>query len=136
MAARYHIYSTLTADQNYTVWTAPSFGNVPHPEHQILIKGGANVADKFQRTVRGMETEVSEEDFEILKQNEVFQRHVDNGFITYRKEKVDPEVAVATGMQLRDDSAPKVPEDFLPQKGPSPMDGNKKPSLLERLQGA
>jgi hypothetical protein len=105
-----YIYSTLTNHQKYTTYIVPADKHMlPEPVHSVVIAGGANLADKKLVTPRGVATKVSDEDFEHLKKNEQFQAHVKNGFITYRDDKVDPEVAVAAGMKQQDTSAPYTP---------------------------
>lgn len=105
------VYSTLTADQLYTVWGKAAPGGSATPTHQILIKGGSNVADKRLITRIGVMTQVSDKDLEALEQVELFQIHQKNGFITVQKRKVDPEV-VAADQQSRDKSAPLTPQDI------------------------
>lgn len=107
------IYSTLTADQMYTIWDEAPKGlelQRRSVRKTIFVKGGANVADKRQETHKGVRTRVSDEDVRDLKTIFDFQRHCDNGYITIRDDKVDEEVAVAGGMKQFDSSAPYTPE--------------------------
>lgn len=110
MSSRHFIYSTLTADQLYTDWTVPPKGGVAVAKRQVLVKGGANVADRNKATPRGVCTEVSAEEMASLQSNSTYLVHRKNGFITEREEKVDPEVAVAADMAQKDKSAPLSPE--------------------------
>ena len=110
MSSRIQLFSTLTADQKYTFWKTFTSGAAPEPVREIIIKGGANVATRLLVTPKGARTEISEDDLALLQENEVFKRHVEGGFITWRKEIVEPEVAVADGMAQRDKSAPPTPE--------------------------
>lgn len=104
------IYSTLTADNSYPVFK--SIEGRQEIEHQIIVKGGANIADKRLFTPMGAVTEVSDRDLELLEQNTCFQMHVKNGFITIQRSKKDVESVVTSGMESRDESAPLVPQDF------------------------
>ncbi len=107
-----YIYSTLTSDNHYNVFdTSNSNGQSPIVRKSILVKGGTGVSNKHFVTPLGVVTNVTKEDLEILKKDEVFKTHVKNGFITFREDKVDTEVAAAE-METRDESAPLVPEDF------------------------
>ena len=133
MASRYFIYSTLTADQLYTAWTTPPKGGMAAIKHQVRVKGGANVANNHKVTPRGVRTEVTREDMEILKDLHVFQQHMKNGFITIREEKIDPEVAVAAEMEQKDKSAPFTPEsrEFVEHGGAPPMKESEKDAQAE-----
>jgi hypothetical protein len=132
MSSRIYIYSTLSSDQQYTSWKPPPPGGSPELERQVVIKGGANVASKFLVTPIGARTEVSEDDLEFLETNNVFKRHVEGGYIRVRKEKVDPEVAVAAGMKQRDQSAPLTPESSeFRMAGAKPMKASTKDAPVE-----
>lgn len=68
---------------------------------KIEVKGTANVADQFGIVAPGAVTEVSDEDYELLKQDDAFNRHVRRGFIkVYDSGTINTE-----GMQKRDNSA-------------------------------
>lgn len=110
MAARNYVYSTMTAGVTYVTYVN-SGNDLPEIAHKVHIAGGANVATKHLVTPRGVVTEVSDTDLEHLISNEIFQRHMKNGFIIVDTIKVDPEVKVAD-MEQADSSAPMVPEDF------------------------
>lgn len=107
----YYVYSTLTCDNAYTLYEPTPPEQLSKPKRSILIKGGANVANKHVLTTKGVVTQVSDADMEMLKQNDHFMLHHKNGFIAWEKHKEDPE-HVAKDMQEKDASAPKVPEDF------------------------
>lgn len=89
-----YIYSTLSADVVYTTQLG-----------DILIAGGANIPDQHLLTPYGKVTQVTDEQYEALKGVEVFNTHVDNGFIHADANKEDAE-KVAADMAGRDDSAP------------------------------
>lgn len=119
MADRIFIYSTLTAPQEYTVYSPVDLSNqivIPSVIESVKIAGGANVADSRQITLRGVRTEVTEEQLDILKRVPLFLEHEKRGFITVRSDKVDPEVAAAE-MKQKDDSAPVTPNDYIQSIG-------------------
>lgn len=105
-----YIYSTLTNSISICDYTSPK-GGTPRRTRTVTIAGGANVATKNLITPQGVVTEVSDEDLAFLKQNKMFNRMVDRGFIKVESKKVDVEKVVAD-MTGRDESAPLVPEDF------------------------
>lgn len=110
MAKSIFIYSTLTCDNAYTNY-GPGGGDIPIAEPSILIKGGANAADKRIVTPYGVVTEVTEDQLASLEKNADFQLHKKNGFITVSTSKKDPEV-VAADMTPRSPDAPLVEGDY------------------------
>lgn len=114
-----YIYSTLASDTAYAVWQKGG-ADMPILERQILIKGGAGVANKNIITPRGVATEVSDADFAVLKENKVFQLHNEKGYITWDAKRADAEV-VAADMTGRDVSAPIVPEDYSADDKAEPL---------------
>lgn len=115
MADRIFIYSTLTAPQEYTNYAEVDLKNtiqIPAVVESVHIEGGANVADSRQVTLRGVRTEITEDQYDILKRNASFNEHVKRQFITVRFDKVDPEVAAAD-MKQKDDSSPLTPNDYI-----------------------
>ena len=105
-----HVYSTLSSPQRYTKY-AIGAGDMPREDKSVLIKGGANIADKNFITPRGVVTTITEEDYEFLKENSMFKTHVDNGYITVEKSNTSIDKVVAD-MVARDESAPMVPQDY------------------------
>lgn len=106
-----YVYSTLTNDVAYTTWSKPSDPAIlPEVVHQVVIKGGANVAGKHFVTPRGVATAVNDTDVEHLKNNLLFKEHEKKGFVVIETKKLDAEVVVAKGMQQRDDAAPHTTE--------------------------
>lgn len=84
------IYSTLSNDQVYPSYIKKLKGKkvaAQKAKTAILIKGGANVADKHHQTAKFVETEISDEDFKILEDHPAFKRMVERGFITSKKPK-------------------------------------------------
>lgn len=89
-----YIYSTLSADMIYSTTAG-----------DVFIAGQANIPDKHLLTPYGKVTTVTDEQYEGLKGNHLFQLHESNGFIMADKHKTDADNA-ATSMTGRDDSAP------------------------------
>ncbi len=119
MSKKIYVYSTMTGPVEYAIWVKGG-GDIPTIKKSVRIEGGANVADKHLYTPRGVCTIISEEDYEVLKQDGVFKIHVENGFITIGdKEAPSIERAVAD-MESQDESAPLTPNDFDGEGGPKP----------------
>lgn len=114
-----YVYSTLTNDQAYTIYSVGANG-VPQMVKTINIKGGSNRADKRFHTPLGVATAITEDDLALLKGCELFQIHEANGYITYDTEKRDAE-KVATEMEGRDESAPLVAADFIAENVDPPV---------------
>ena len=111
------IYSTLTSSQRYTKWRTGS--DVHSVDKEVLIKGGANVADKAFTTPKGVVTIVTDAQLALLESNPSFNRHVERGFILVEKGKSQGDVEKAiSDMVGRDDSAPLVDADFAEGKAP------------------
>lgn len=105
------IYSTLANDNRYTGWKTGG-ADLPSVEVEVIVKGGANVMDPRRDETRGGQvTEISDEEFDAIKDSEVFQRHVKNGFVIVSDTKGDPD-KVSTDMTGRDNSAPVEEGDF------------------------
>ena len=105
-----YVYSTLTADNQYTAYSKGGDGQ-PLAERAVLIKGGSNVADpNTLLTPYGVPTKVTDDELEFLETIPAFRQHRDAGFLAVSKDKVEAEV-VAADMTLRDGSAPLTPED-------------------------
>lgn len=79
---------------------------------RVLVKGGSGVATKRLETPLGVVTAITDEEAELLRNDETFLTHQRNGYVIIRDDKVESEVAVAD-MESRDDSAPYTPEDGL-----------------------
>ena len=108
--AAYYVFSTLTASQVYTR-TEQGGADLPRTVAEVFIAGGSNIPDKYMRTPIGVMTPVTDEEMGILQENDVFNLHKANGFITVEEAPADAE-KVAADMVTRDDSAPLVDEDF------------------------
>lgn len=105
------VFSTLANDNTYTNYAKERVNDLPQMTERVLIKGKAGIATKNLVTPLGVMTKVSDEELAILERNLTFQQHQKNGFITVKKDKADPE-KVASEMQTRDNSGPRVPQDY------------------------
>lgn len=108
--AQHYVYSTLSSPQAYTIWRKAE-SDLPLKEHTVHIAGGANVANGHFLTPRGVLTVVEDADMDQLLNCDMFQRHVERGFIRIeaKEAKVD---AVAADMTPKDASAPATAADF------------------------
>lgn len=106
-----HVYSTLANSQQYPLYKRDPQGNA-HILAHVHINGGAGLANKHLITPLGVMTAISEKALEHLEQSHVFQKHVERGFITVRRDQVDIERAIAEHTSERDPSAPIVPADY------------------------
>lgn len=81
------IYSYLSNDQIFPSYIKKEGEkvSVTKSKNSILIKGGANVADKHYQTKKYIETQVTAEDFKMLESSDVFCRMVERGFLTFKK---------------------------------------------------
>ena len=114
----FYVYSTATSSIAYTQYIENSSKDLAVVKRKadgtkmvVTIKGGHGVATKHLFTPRGVVTEVTDEEMDLLLQDKNFQRHVKNGFMTYDKKEVKPEKKAAE-MTQKDGSAPLTPQDF------------------------
>ena len=113
-----YVYSTLTADQQYTLYPKDlDFKKIPKPERTFFIAGGANVINKNLITPRGAATLVSADDLKVLETIQAFRDHKKDGFITVDTAKADADL-VAKNMTARDKSAQLEEKDFKAEKKP------------------
>ena len=111
MPKKLYVFSTLASDVAYTNH-AQGGGDLPIDLPPVVIKGGAGIANERIVTPRGVATEVTEEQVEYLRANQVFQLHEKNGFVMVSESYADPDT-VAADMTGRDISAPVVPQDNI-----------------------
>lgn len=119
------VFSSLTADQDYTIYAkplqkgAPSVVKVVGGKPMVVkIKGGNGIANEYIQTPKGVCTEVTSEAYEMLKTCPMFKRHVENGFIVAYEKKTETAEAME-GMEQKDGSAPLTPTDFAADKAPT-----------------
>lgn len=113
----YYVYSTLAADTEYgTYVTAPNGEKVR--DQRVVISGGAGVSRAWDVrnknnfvTLKGVLTIITDEQYEALNQDPVFELHKKNGYIRAEKKEIKVDTAI-TSMQLRDVSAPRSEGDF------------------------
>ena len=124
----YYVYSTSTCATSYCVYEENSPNDIAvlkqWPDGQpmkVVIEGGHGVSDKHFYTPQGVCTKVSDRDMELLLDNKSFLRHMNKGFKSYDKKKINPENK-ARDMAAKDKSAPLTPADFI--KGENSGDGN------------
>lgn len=115
--SRNYVYSTLTADVQYTNFRAGP-NNVPSAipvagKTGVFIKGGRGVASRGRSLITplGVSTEVTDEQLTYLEGCVSFRKHRANGFIVVMQRDVDPE-KVAADMTEKDGSAPLTPADI------------------------
>lgn len=99
--AKKYVYSTLSASVRY-----------PTDQGEILVKGGANIADKHMLTPYGVVTTLEEHQADSLMGSAAFLDHVSAGFITVEDHKEDPDL-VAANMTGRDGAAPDTAESLM-----------------------
>lgn len=106
------IVSRASQDNEYIVWGTTPNGQKT-VQKSILIKGGANVMDKHTMTTpNGVVTEISDEDWEVLKEHSAFQRHMKAGFMEPLKEEKKARKSAKDKSDKKDGSAQLTPEDF------------------------
>lgn len=132
-----YVYSTLSCDQKYTNYHETDTPGPNVAKGSVLIKGGANVAQKRfiaddgTNTPAGVRTEVTEAELELLLANEGFVGHMDRGFIevTTGKEKISEIVA---DMTEADASAQFTDEDY--KEGGRALPGTEAPKVGESAE--
>lgn len=108
-----YIYSTLSNDQQFTVWNTDEDGKrLPIIQRQILINGKANIANKKTLiTPKGIITKVTEEELGQLQRVSAFCSHVKDGFISIEHDKKEVE-EVVKNMKGKDKSAQPTAADY------------------------
>lgn len=105
-----HVYSTLTAGNDYVFYKNDLHG-LPQAEKTITVKGGANVPDKVTGLVMPFShTELSDSDYEALKEHPLFKLHVANRYIRVQKTATKNEEKATKDLEKEDASAPLTPE--------------------------
>tara|TARA_R110000868_G_scaffold124084_5_gene328259 strand:+ start:1715 stop:2083 length:369 start_codon:yes stop_codon:yes gene_type:complete len=104
--AKVFIYSTMSSDNDYIVYENGA------AKHKVTIAGKANVADKLTLLVKeGAVTMIDQEQYELIKENYHFKKHLEGGFLTVENKNVEAS-KVSKGMSKKDKSAQKTEEDF------------------------
>jgi hypothetical protein len=120
-----YIYSTLSTNQLYTKYATTAGNDMPRVERTVLVKGGANVADKNFITPRGVVTEVTDEELTFLKDNKLFNTHLENGYVSIEERQVNVD-KVVDNMKPADESAPLTPESYEVEGKASPVTNSKR----------
>lgn len=114
-----YVFSTLSSSVQYVNYKQGD-SDLPVADGYVQINGGAGIADKRLITPLGVMTKITDEEYDFLKKDELFQRHVKNGFITVRDAKADADV-VAADMTSRDPSDPLQDADLGKDTNGNPM---------------
>lgn len=104
------IFSTLSNDRTFPLYEkAPEGSNVTKSKYKssILVKGGANVADKHFNTKSVVETEVTADELKLLQDNASFKRLEKRGFLS-TKRPASPQ---------KDTAAPKTKKELQDKAG-------------------
>lgn len=127
MSKHQYVYSKLASDNAYTGWRVADGGKAPHQvQHQVMVNGGAGVADKALRTPLGVVTRVSAEDAEFLKANTAFLRHQKRGFVKMEESELPVEKVVSTMESARDKSDQITETDVVAAGDKAPTTGKNK----------
>lgn len=112
-AKKLFVYSMLANSQLYQLHGAAAAPGVPPPVvGEVLVRGGAGVADKRADTPEGaIVTPITREEADMLNKNAVFKLHEKNGFVRIHDEDVGG-VKGADGLNGREPGSPTVPSDF------------------------
>lgn len=106
------ILSTLSAPNAVCITRKLPNGNKAIVK-RIIVKGGANVADKKTLvTPRGVITELQDADFDILKGTDWWKRMESRGFVRVVETKSAAEDPEKAGLKKKDKSAQKTKEDI------------------------
>ena|SRR5690606_21270258 len=92
-----HVYSSLASDQSYQTEAG-----------DVFIAGKANVSNRHFLTPKGVVTTITEDQFEALKKNPIFQAHSRNEFIMASMRKQDAD-QVGEDLNDEDKSAQDTP---------------------------
>lgn len=98
--ANHYVYSTLANDQRYV-----ERGKNRTVVAAVFVAGKANVPNRHMVTSRGVSTEVSDEQLNVLRKNKVFNLHEQNGFVSVESKKSNVD-KVADNMNNNDPSQP------------------------------
>ena len=110
-----YVISTLSQPQEYDFYDSRQDGGstVNRLTHKICINGGQGVVDR--RTLiapdKGVITEISDADAEMLKGHPVFKIHQENGFVRITGMKMSAQSAIKH-LEKEDDSAQLTADDF------------------------
>ena len=116
-----YVVSRASQDNEYIIWETTPNG-LKKAKKSVIIKGGANVLDrKTMTTPNGVLTEITDEEYEILKECPAFQRHLDKGFVEVVKEEKKARETSKKKSDKKDGSAQLTPEDFKKKGQKAPV---------------
>ncbi len=106
-----YIYSTLSNDQNFTVWVGTENEKaIPTRKAVITINGKANIINKTNLiTPKGVLTIVEDGQLAELEKMPAFKRFIERGFIKVEAKEAKTTDVVAKDMKEKDKSAPLDP---------------------------
>ncbi len=106
------IISRASQDGEFIIWET-SVNGKKSAKKSILIKGGAGVIDKSTMTTpNGVVTEISDEDWELLKEHSAFKRYVERGFMEAVKSEKPAKENAKKKSSKKDGGVQLTPEDF------------------------
>lgn len=108
-----YLQCTMSAPVDFEIRKDVKNSPVAQVTKVIRVAGGANVRDrKSIYTPNGLMTEVSDEDYALLEQDQLFRQLKANGYIVVTS---DHHLNVNDN-EKKDKSAPKTPEDFQKER--------------------
>ncbi len=124
----FYVYSTATNAGTYVEYEKNASNELAIAKKwpngkpmKVNINGGHGVANKHFFTPKGVVTQVTDDEMEMLLRNPAFKRHMDKGFMTYDKKNVAPEKKAAN-MAQKDGSAPLTPSDYEETENSTPTE--------------
>jgi len=123
MGKKVYIACTLASPQAYSTFLNVDNAKVPTVEKVININGGHNVANKNLITPHGVITEISEEDYAILKEIKGYQVHEKNGFVKMLKQNPRSSEKAVSDLNQDDPSRPVTPGDYEAEGKEAPKTG-------------
>lgn len=113
------VYSTLSSPVSYNIFLPKRTDKDRNTITQkIVIKGGANIADKNIYTPKGVVTHVEDDVFAILKEHPIFLRHEKAGFLKYDSGAHNQIEKAIKNLNKKDKSSPKTPDDYKEDSQP------------------
>jgi hypothetical protein len=116
----YYVYSKLACHQKYvTYFEGKPTDAINRVEKSVTVRGQAGMCkstDPDVITPAGVRTQITDEEYGLLKNNWLFNLHRTNGHVTVEEVKVNPN-KVAKDLAPDEGSRPRVESD-LKDKGP------------------
>lgn len=134
MSKSAYIYSTLTDSNLHTGYDLANGNDLKPIERQVLVKGGAGLANENFVTPDGVLTIVTNEELEWLLRQPLFALHVANGYVKHSFAQADAN-KIAAEMNRRDGAAPLTQAD-IPSGEPVPNEGKVDDAEIDRARAA